>query len=272
MSQSESPQDPQKRLREVHYRFTTPRAIMALILREMSTTYGRSPGGYIWAVLEPVAGIVLLTIIFSVGFRSPPLGTSFAVFYATGVLPFIMYSDLSGKMGQTLNFSRSLLEYPRATFIDALLARFLLNTITLFMVHFLIVVGLFIFITPDITLDFREITLSYSMVLALAIGIGTFNAFLFLAYPVWQNVWAVLNRPLFIISCILFLFESVPQPYNDILWFNPLVHIIGEMRAGFYPYYKPTYISPAFVFGVASTLTLVGLFLLNRYHRDILDK
>ena len=35
-------------------RFASFRAIGALILREMATSYGRSPGGYIWAILEPV--------------------------------------------------------------------------------------------------------------------------------------------------------------------------------------------------------------------------
>ena len=44
-------------------RFASLRAIAALVLREMSTTNGRSPGGYLWAILEPAAGIALLTIV-----------------------------------------------------------------------------------------------------------------------------------------------------------------------------------------------------------------
>jgi ABC-type polysaccharide/polyol phosphate export systems, permease component len=66
-------------LREQRTSFASFRAIMALILREIATTYGRSPGGYVWAVLEPAAGIALLTLIFSAGFRSPPLGTVFSL-------------------------------------------------------------------------------------------------------------------------------------------------------------------------------------------------
>ena len=119
-------------------RQSTLRAVSALILREVSTTYGRSPGGYVWAVLEPAAGIALLTLIFSVGFRSPPLGTNFALFYAAGLLPFLMYSDISGKLGQTIQFSRALLAYPRVTFLDALMARFLLNMMTQLVVHGLV--------------------------------------------------------------------------------------------------------------------------------------
>ncbi len=101
----------------------TPRAIGALILREISTTYGRSPGGYIWAVLEPAAGIALLTLVFSIGFRTPPLGASFALYYAAGILPLMMFTELSGKLAQTIQFSRALLVYPRVTFLDALIAR-----------------------------------------------------------------------------------------------------------------------------------------------------
>ena len=57
---------------------------MALIIREMATTYGTSPGGYLWALLEPVAGIALLTFVFTLALDTPPLGQNFAFFYASG--------------------------------------------------------------------------------------------------------------------------------------------------------------------------------------------
>jgi len=245
---------------------------MALILREMSTTYGRSPGGYVWAILEPVGGIVILTAIFSAGFRSPPLGNSFTLFYATGLLPFLMYSDVAAKLSQSMAFSRALLEYPRVTFVDALIARFLLNAMTQFMVHIIIMGGIFLIFPIHTTLDLSKVALGYATALALAFGIGTINSFLTLAYPVWQTIWAVMNRPIFLISCLFFTFESVPQPWSDMLWYNPLVHVMGLMRDGFYPFYQPTYVSLVYPFTVAAICTVAGLFLLNRYHRDILDK
>ena len=39
--------------------FASLRCVIALMLREMATTYGRSPGGYLWVMLEPIAGIAL---------------------------------------------------------------------------------------------------------------------------------------------------------------------------------------------------------------------
>jgi len=253
-------------------RLTTLRAVAALVLREVSTTYGRSPGGYIWAVVEPAAGIALLTLIFSAGFRSPPLGTNFALYYAAGVLPFLMYSDVSAKLGQTIQFSRALLAYPRVTFLDALLARFLLNTLTQLVVHGLVVGFIVMLQRPETGFDISSIALTYVMLLSLAAGVGALNSFLTLAYPVWQTAWAVLSRPLFLISCIFFNFEAVPQPYRDYLWYNPLVHVVGMMRDGFYPFYQPSYVSVVYPIAVGGGLLLSGLFLLNRYHRDILDK
>lgn len=252
--------------------WATPRAIGALILREITTTYGRSPGGYIWAIMEPAAGIALLTVVFSIGFRTPPLGTSFALFYAAGILPLLMYTDISAKLAQTVQFSRALLTYPRITFLDALIARFVLNLLTQMMVHFIVLGFILIYLRPTTTLDYSKIAQAYLLTMTLALGIGTLNSFLTLAYPVWQTAWAILNRPLFLISCVFFIFESVPQPYADFLWFNPIVHIAGLMRDGFYPFYQPTYVSIAYPLIIGLSSTMAGLFLLRRYHRDMLDR
>jgi len=226
-------------LRKARAPFATFRAIFALMLREMSTTYGRSPGGYVWAILEPAAGIALLTAIFSAGFRNPPLGTSFSFFYAGGMLPLLMYIDVSNKVGQSIQFSRALLAYPRVTFIDALLGRLFLNFMTQIMVHVVVLSFILLVLQPDTTLNFVKIFQAYLLCFLFAAGVGTLNSFLTLAYPIWQTAWAVLNRPMFLVSCIFFIFEIVPEPYSDFLWYNPMVHIVGQMRDGYYPFYQP---------------------------------
>ena len=41
------------------------RVLFALMLRDMGTRFGRSAGGYLWAVAEPLGGILLLALAFS---------------------------------------------------------------------------------------------------------------------------------------------------------------------------------------------------------------
>ncbi|MBR9762451.1 MAG: sugar ABC transporter permease, partial [Rhodobacteraceae bacterium] len=76
------------------------RRVCALMLREMATSQGRAPGGYLWAVLEPVAGITLMSLIFSLALRNPSLGVTFPLFYATGMLPFTLFTHLTGRIAQ----------------------------------------------------------------------------------------------------------------------------------------------------------------------------
>ena len=252
-------------------RFRTLRTIFALIMREMGTTYGRSPGGYLWAILEPAAGIALLTVIFSVvGFRTPPIGTNFAIFYATGLLPFTAYMGISGKLAQALLFSKSLLAYPRVTFMDAILARFLLNFSTQLMTSYVLFALILLFYETRTSLDFNKLALAFAMVGALGFGVGVMNCYLTTRFQVWAQIWAIGNRPMFIISGIFFIFDTVPEPYRSYLWYNPLIHIIGMTRAAFYPYYDADYVSMSFVFAISIALSSLGLILLKRYHKDIL--
>ncbi|WP_095587707.1 ABC transporter permease [Actibacterium ureilyticum] len=250
----------------------TPRSIIALILREMSTSYGRSPGGYLWAVLEPTAGIALLTIVFSMGFQAPALGTNFPLFYATGMLPFLAYMDVQAKLATALMFSKALLSYPRVTYVDALLARFCLNFFTQLLVSYLIFAAISLTWDTKTALDLPRIATSLAMVGMLSFGVGTLNCFLSMRFQVWQRIWAILNRPLFLVSCIFFLFDAIPEPWRGVLWYNPLVHVVGMMRAGFYPYYDASYVSVPYVMGLGLGLTALGLLLLDRHHRDLLQR
>lgn len=247
----------------------TARAIVALMLREMTTSYGRSPGGYLWAVLEPTLGIALLTLIFSVGFRAPPVGTSFPLFYATGMVPFLFYGELSSKVAQAILYSRQLLAYPGVTYADALLARFLVAALTQILVACLVLAGIFAAFDTRTTPDIAAAVLGFAMASALGLGVGTLNCFLMTRYALWQRVWSIVNRPLFLLSCVFFTFDTVPEPYRSGLWFNPLVHVVGQMRAAFYPAYDGTYVSPLYVFAVSLCLTASGLVFLRRFHREL---
>lgn len=246
--------------------------IMALILREMSTSYGRSPGGYLWAVAEPVAGIALLTFIFSLGFHAPPLGTSFALFYASGLVPFLVYAEVSGKVSQSINFSLPLLGYPRVTLADAVIARAALTMMTQTLVCGLVLGGLLIFIGTHAKLDVERIARAVLMAFALGVGVGTMNCFLVTRYPVWQRIWSIINRPMFLLSCVVFTFESTPTPFRDWLWYNPVVHVVGLLRQGLYFGYSGDYVSTRYVLFLSGVLCVFGFFMIWRFKDRLLNR
>lgn len=252
-------------------RLRSLRTILALMLREMSTTYGRTPGGYLWAIVEPVAAIALLTVVFSLALRSPSLGTSFGLFYATGFLPFTLFMQVSNKTASALRFSRPLLRYPGVRFIDAILARFLLTTLTHVAVAYLLLSVIMIMFDVRTILDLEPIVQAFGLAALLGLGIGSLNCYLVMRFPVWDSLWSVLTAPLFLLSGIFYVPEDLPAGFLDIVTVNPIVHIIGLMRTGFYPTYDAAYVSVSYVLVIALAALALGLLLLNRFHRDLLN-
>lgn len=242
------------------------------MMREMSTSFGRSPGGYAWAIAEPVAGIAFLSLVFSAIFKSPPIGNSFPMFYASGMVPFVLFNDIHNKVAQSLLYSKPLLAYPTVTFLDAIFARFCLNLLTQLLVAYLVfTVTIFLFEGP-MHLDPVSIAQGFGLAALLGLGIGTLNAYIYMRVPVWQQAWSVLTRPLFILSCVLMMFDSIPEPYRDWLSWNPLVHIIGLARVGFYDNYDGYYISKLYPLVVAMATFALGLLFLRKHYRDLFER
>jgi capsular polysaccharide transport system permease protein len=261
---------PQVPRRTGRRRFPTLRAILALMLREMSTSYGRSPGGYAWAVAEPVLGVAFLSVVFSLIFRTPPVGQSFPMFYATGIVPFFMFNDLHNKVSQSLMYSRNLLTYPTVTFVDALIARFCVNAITQVMIAYILLAGAMVLFEGPMNVEMVHVVMGLIMASVLALGIGTLNAYVFSRIPTLQQAWSIMMRPLAIFSCVVIVYDGIPQPYRGWLWWNPILHCVGEVREGFYDSYDAYYVTYTYVFAVALSCMALGLLLLRAHHREIL--
>ena len=252
-------------LRGVRPGFQRLRVITALMLRGMDTKFGRAAGGYIWAIAEPLGGILLLSVAFSLALRSPPIGTSFLLFYATGVVPFRAFNAMAGAVSTSISANRGLLAYPVVDPIDAVFARFALNFMTDFIVAALLFTGIIWINDLHVNLDLATIAGAFVLGSLLGLGVGTLNCVLFGLFPTWKNVWAVLTRPLFLMSGVLFLFEDVPTNFRDILWYNPVAHVISLMRAGFFGAYDPVHVSVTYVLAVAAITFVIGGYLLRRY-------
>nr|WP_274845974.1 hypothetical protein [Sinorhizobium meliloti] len=50
----------------------------------------------------------------------------------------------------------------------------------------------------------------------LGLGIGTINIVMFARFPLYEQIFSIVNRPVFMISGV-FLPESLPNPFRDFL-------------------------------------------------------
>ncbi|SPF81812.1 ABC transporter permease [Pseudoprimorskyibacter insulae] len=253
-------------------RFVFFRSVFALMLREMSTTYGRSPGGYVWAFAEPIGGILVMTAVFGMIARTPPLGSNFPLFFATGMLPFVMYQTTSAKVGVAIRYSKPLLSYPGVTYVDAIMARLFLNTLTQVIITVALLVLTAVLFGGEYRVNYLDCARAFAMATALGFGVGVVNCYLMSMFHLWQFIWSVLNRPLFIVSGIFFLLDPLPEHIRSMLLWNPFAHPIMMLRRGIYDTYDAVHVSELYVYAVALVLSALGMLLLHRFHAIILDE
>lgn len=246
--------------------------LIALILREMTTRYGRSAGGYVWAFLEPVAFILMFTAIFMQIARDPMLGTSFALFFATGVIAFTIYRDIADFTSSAVLFNKPLFTYPSVRALDAVMARFVLQFLTLLVVATVVFVAIFMIddIVPN--LDFEPLLFATLLAALTGLGVGVLNCTLFVFSQTWMRIFGVFNRPLFLISGVFFTPESLPAEIRDIVLLNPLVHIVSLMRMGFYPAYDAVHVNYPFMIAVPVLTITAGLILLWKLEGRLIEQ
>jgi capsular polysaccharide transport system permease protein len=247
------------------------RVLFALVMREMTTRFGRSSAGYLWALIEPAAFIALLSLAFSQIAHSPPLGRSFPLFYATGYIAFSYYSDIAALTGRSVQVNRSLLSYPAVTPLDTVLARFLLQALTGLAVAAAVFGGVLAVFAEPVRLAPVPLILAFALAALLGLGVGLVNVSLFALSRGWEVAYGVISRVLFLVSAVFFTYESLPASAREILWWNPLVHVVGLMRAGFYPVYDAAYVSVAYAATLGLGLTAGGLGLMSVFARRLAE-
>lgn len=246
---------------------TQARVLGALILRETRTRYGQSSLGYLWALTEPIAFVAVLAGIFTAVGRTPPLGNSIVLFFTTGVLPFLLYRNLSNSVGSAIQSNQALLTYPIVKEIDTLAARGVLEVATSLLVMFIMFYALFLMgiATPPVR--------PYAVIGALAglsllgFGMGIINAVIMEHFSSWQNIHALLSRPLFFISGVFFTVDSLPKTVQEIIIWNPILHGVEWLRYGFYMNYRGNSFEPNYLMFWGLGVTLIGL-ASERVHRQ----
>lgn len=235
------------------------RVTAALIIRETSARYGNKAGGYVWAILDPLAHVLMMTYLFNVIARTPLLGTDFALFFATGYLPFSGYQGMSSYVSGAIKANKNLFSYPIVAPIDAVFSRYILQLLT----SVLVTIIVFAICTSEPShlrsINMGVVVASFVTATLLGLGIGIMNIPLFNDYPLYEKIFGLINRPMFLISGVFFLPDSMPRPIQEFILWNPLVHVIMWFRSGIYPEYKAFGLDLNYLTLVTAIIVLIGL-------------
>lgn len=243
----------------IHALVVQSRVLTALLLRETRATFGTSHLGYAWAVITPAIGVALLVYIFSLIGRQAPYGHSLALFFATGMLTVEFFNRLSTTLMTGIEANKSLLTYPLVGEVDVLLARALLITTTYTLIMALFYGGLWAMGLAGPPRDPATFAAALAATAALGTGLGTFNAALVGVWDSWRHVEKILTRPMVFVSGVFYVPELLPRELGQILWWNPVLHLVEWFRVAYYPTYPQGIFTPWYPLAWAAALFLAGL-------------
>ena len=239
---------------------TQGRVVHALVIRETRTRFGDSKLGYGWALLEPIAHILMLSLVFAVLMRGrPPIGEEFFIFYYTGIIPYHMFIHTSSSMTYAIASNGSLLQLPLVGTFDVLIARGLLELLTDTLVAALLLAGFGALGLGALPQDVAGVSTSLLVVWLLGCGCGFINAVINAFAKSWDKIWAQLTRLLYFCSGIFYVPGMMPDWIRDILAWNPVLHAVDWFRSSFFREYEPHWLDRSYLLTFAVVTLLAGL-------------
>lgn len=205
-------------------------AVKALFLREIKTRFGKYRLGYLWAVLEPAAHLLVLLTIFGFIRHSSMPDISFPVFLLNGLIPYFLFSNIATRSIGAIEANQGLFNYRPVKPVDTIIARALLETLIYSGVYIILmcVVGMLgeeISITSILTL-----VLTWSLLVIFSFGIGLVFMTLGKTLPETEKFLPIMIKPLYFISCVMFPLHAIPKDYWSYLLWNPLIHAVELSR------------------------------------------
>lgn len=250
---------------------TQLRVIHALMLRETKTRFGRHRLGFLWAFIEPLLYVALFTALMSFRNRVAPLGIPVVLFMLCGVVPFLLFRKMLGRCMGAIESNVSLLYFPQVTIFDVVIARALLEFLTISIV-FVLLLGILTALNVPMDVERPLDVIGWFVALAiLSLGLSIGFSALVPMYPSVQNVvQSVLLRPLLFISGVFYSADMLPDAIRPYLLFNPLMHIFELIRSAFFLQFESIYADPGYVLSWVVCTLFFGLLLQRGLRQRIL--
>lgn len=248
---------------------TQVRVMNALLLREIQTRFGRAKLGYLWAFIEPVLHILVFFTLWSFRGQTTMDGLPLELFLITGFLPYFAFSQTySGCVGAARS-GGSMLLHPNVTPFDLLFVTAILEGLTRLTVFILLLAIAWLAGIEFAVVDPGGIMLAFFMIWLIGFGLGcTIEAFSSIVVTL-SKVMSMGIRLLYFTSGVMFPITTMPPAVQELLFYNPLVHLIATIRYGFLTTPPLDAITLTYPFAVMIGLVTFGLIAVRALQRRL---
>jgi capsular polysaccharide transport system permease protein len=223
------------------------RVIGALMIRELTTRFGRENIGFLWIMVEPLLFAVLVGVLWRVMKGPFEFGIDIVAFTVSGYIPLVLFRSSVNRGVKTFTANGGLLYHRQVTILDLLLVRFLIELIGHMMAYLFIglVLGVFGIFPVPYDLGFMLLggfyfaLFSFAVMLVVA-PLSEFSETVEKVVPITTYLMVPFSGAFFLVS-------SLAPEAARIALYSPPVHGMEMMRYGLFgPSIDPRfdYVSP----------------------------
>lgn len=237
---------------------TQGNVLFALILRDIGTRFGSAPA-FVMAILWPLSHILILVSMNVALGRVAPYGESSAIWFSTGIVPFMVFSYTARFVMLGIVLNRPLLAFPNIKMLDILFSRAIIE---FFISCLVIIVLIIIFLFFDI--EFMPVDKAQAILALLAafwvgMGMGILNAMIAMVFIQWITFFSLFIVFLWLTSGVLFVPSHMPEFFRNLLYFHPAVHLSEWIRTAYFDSYNSLILDKPWLLINATIWMLMGL-------------
>lgn len=249
--------------------------ISGSVQREFQGKYRNSLLGAAWTILNPLAMIVVYTVIFSqvMGSRLPGAGSTFgySIYLCAGVLSWGLFAEITGRSQGVFIDNANLikkLQFPRICLPIIVVLNALVNFAIIFglFTAFLLVSGNF----PG--LIYLALAPVLLVLIGFALGLGMILGVLNVFFRDVGQFFGILLQFWFWFTPIVYTPAALPAPVRELLHWNPMAAVIGACQTILVSGQAPHWASllPAAV--LAALCCALGLQLFRKRAGEMVDE
>ena len=246
--------------------------IIHLANRDFRIKYARNRLGLLWAVLEPMALLIIMLLVFTYLRSRAHADYPFVVYLMSGLAGYNFFSSGMSQGANSLKSFSFMLElvHLRTAIIPVI------SILTSFRTHLIILgITLIILLGNGIGFSIYWFQLLYFIfaLWVLLIGTNWITSVLMVFVPDLQHIISIFMRALFFLTPVFWDISIFPAKYRIFLKINPLFHIVEGYRMSLLyhePFWSDKY---AFMFFWINTLgtLLLGFYIFTKLSPYVAD-
>jgi len=246
------------------------RVIMALVIREINTRYGRENIGFLWIIGEPILFVAGVTIAWSMMRPALEHGLPMPAIVLTGYVPLTMWRHCLGRSVKAYEANGALMFHRQVTPLDIITARCFLEIVGVIMAAAIVLVAGVVVGAMEWPIDWGLVYLGVLMQALFCYATALLMASLSEYSDVAERAVGILSYLAIPFSGAFTMVDWLSPQFQQALLWSPSVNNVEMIRAGMFGASAHSHFDLIYDLWITALMIVAGLHLTMRVRSRIL--